>query len=224
MNIPLMDKRVRSLEETVAELKATVSAMSQEMLQYKEETLRSKSSDTTRTALNYALRKAHQESEEAERLQERRDYIEWKVKLALKCGSVVEDLVAPVICDVLRRWFDVPSFYKCSTSLDCCCSKPVAGSKVHRFELIADCGAYTVVSETRYSLDYSDVPLIMDSVRNYRECLPGGCDLNLIGCLAALKAEVSFIKYASAHGILVLAVGEDLMDVMNEPGFKPRIF
>jgi hypothetical protein len=224
MNIPSLDKRVRSLEESVEELKATVSAMSQEMLQYNEETARSKSSGATKTASNYALHKAQQGSEEAERLQEHRDYIEWKVKLALKYGSIASDLVAPVICEVLRRWFDVPSFYKCSTSLDCCYGKQLFGAEPHHFELIADCGAYTVVSETRDSLDYPDVPLIMDSVRNFRECLSTGCDLNLIGCLAALKAEVSFTKYASSKGILVLAVGGDLMDVMNDPGFKPRIF
>lgn len=223
MNIPLLDKRVKSLEETVADLKATVDEASREMRAFKEETRRSKYplGRASGQLQSYSEAEAR---EGAERLQERRDYYQMKVKMALKYGYMVEDLVAPVICEVLRRWLDVPSPYKCSTSVDCCCSNPVAGAKVHHFELLADCGAYTVVSETRYSLDYSDVPLIMDSVRNYRECLPTGCDINLIGCLAALKAEVSFIKYASAHGILVLAVGDDLMDVMNGPGFKPRIF
>jgi hypothetical protein len=223
MNIPLLEKRLRSLEETVADLKATLGKTSLEMRDFKEEALRTK---YLRERLNAKV-ESYSEAEareEADRLQERRDYYQIKVKMALKYGYMVEDLVEPIICDILRRWFDVPSPYKCSTSPHCSGLFADGSGRIRHFDLIADCGDYTVVNKTSYSLDPSNVPRLMDTIQDYRECQPPQCRLNLIGCLAALKAEVSLIKYASAHGILVLAVGDGLMDVMNDPGFKPRIF
>jgi hypothetical protein len=42
--------------------------------------------------------------------------------------------------------------------------------------------------------------------------------------LAALDVDESMIKVASERGIIVLSVGDELMEVVNEPGFKPTIF
>jgi len=32
------------------------------------------------------------------------------------------------------------------------------------------------------------------------------------------------VRYGQKQGLLVLGLGEDLMDVLNDPGFEPREF
>ena len=58
----------------------------------------------------------------------------------------------------------------------------------------------------------------------FREYFPEHKDKKIVGSLGTLYAHKSLIRYASSKGILVLAVGDELMDVMNEPGFKPTEF
>jgi hypothetical protein len=40
--------------------------------------------------------------------------------------------------------------------------------------------------------------------------------------VATLYVDQSLVTYASKKGVLVLAVGDELMDVMNPEGFKPK--
>ena len=92
------------------------------------------------------------------------------------------------------------------------------------FDVIAVCGDYLMVNETKSKLEPSNVPELLETIREFREYFPEYKDKKIIGSLATLFADESLIKYASREGILILAVGEELMDVMNEPGFKPTEF
>jgi hypothetical protein len=40
--------------------------------------------------------------------------------------------------------------------------------------------------------------------------------------LATLAVEESVLTYAEKHGFLVLAVGDEVMEVKNHPGFEPK--
>jgi hypothetical protein len=44
----------------------------------------------------------------------------------------------------------------------------------------------------------------------------------VVGILASLAVEDSVLAYAEKQGFLVLAVGDQLMDVQNHPGFEPK--
>jgi hypothetical protein len=64
----------------------------------------------------------------------------------------------------------------------------------------------------------------MYTIKDVREYFPEYTDRKIIGSLATLYADKSLVKFASRKGIMILAVGNELMDVMNEPGFKPAEF
>ncbi len=90
--------------------------------------------------------------------------------------------------------------------------------------MIAVCGDYVLVNETKSNLGLEDIGKLMDTIEEVREYFPEFRDRKFICSLATLYAEESLIKFASRKGILVLAVGDELMDVKNEPGFKAAIF
>ncbi|MDQ1238606.1 MAG: hypothetical protein QG577_791, partial [Thermodesulfobacteriota bacterium] len=61
----------------------------------------------------------------------------------------------------------------------------------------------------------------MGEIRFY---FPQYTDKKILGSLATLYADPSLVRYASNKGIVVLAVGDDLMDIQNEQGFVPAEF
>ena len=70
----------------------------------------------------------------------------------------------------------------------------------------------------------SDIDELMVTIQDVREYFPEYRGRRFIGSLASLYADDSLISFATRKGIIILAVGEELMDVMNEPGFKPEEF
>jgi hypothetical protein len=92
------------------------------------------------------------------------------------------------------------------------------------FDVIAECGDYVMVTETKSSPNAEDVKDLLKTIGDFRDYFPERKNKKIIGCLATLYAHKSLIKYASGKGILVIAVGEELMDIVNEPGFKPTEF
>ena len=209
MNIPLMDKRVKSLEEMMADLMATVENTSRivaqtsvEMKDFKDE-MRVFRDETRR---------------------EHRNLNKQLGEIANKQGRMTEDLVAPSICRILQEVVECPASYGCGLVVRIRKVNPKDRSRTREFDAIAECGDYVLVNETKSSLAPVDIDKLMDTIAIVREYFPEYKDRKIIGALATLYVDESLIKYASRKGIIVLAVGEELMDIVNEPGFKPAEF
>ena len=238
MNIPLMDKRVRSLEEMMADLIAVSTQTSIEMAAFREEMQedRKKSGEEMRQfreEMQQDRRSFKEEMREfkdsmasfkEEMRHENRDFNKKLGEIAHKQGRMAEDLVAPSICRILREMFHVPEIYKCAANVRYKQIHPEDSGRIKEFDVIAVCGDYVLVVETKSSPISKDVPRLLKTLGVFREYFPEHRDKRVFGGLAMLYADKSLIRYASRKGILVLAVGDELMDVMNEPGFKPAEF
>ena len=145
-------------------------------------------------------------------------------EIANKQGRMTEDLVAPSICRILREVVRCPRRFECGSLVRPRRTHPLDKSRLKEFDVIADCGDYVLVNETKSNLGPEDIGKLMDTIEEVREYFPEFRDRKFIGSLATLYAEESLIKFASRKGILVLTVGDELMDVKNEPGFKAAIF
>ncbi len=209
MNIPLLEDRMRSLEEMMADLIAVSAQTSIEMEKFKDRVDRS-----------------------IERMD--RDSIERKLEqirfnkelgaIAHKQGRMTEDLVAPSICRILREALGLPESRGCNQAERIIRYNSKNREHSKEFDVIAECEGYVMLTETKSAADARDIAELKDTIREFRDYFPEYADRKLIGCLATLSAHESLIKHASREGILILAVGEELMDVMNEPGFKPAEF
>jgi hypothetical protein len=234
MNIPLLENRVRSLEEMMADLIATsentsriAAQTSLEMKAFKEE-MKEEMTEFKDRVEQY-IERIDRDIEEskrdrAERKLEQRRFNQELGAIARKQGRMAEDLVAPSICRILRQLFKIPMMYECGEVVRYRRIHPEDGGRMKEFDVIGVCGDYVMVNETKSKPEPSNIPELLETIREFREYFPEYKDKKIIGSLATLYADDSLVKYASREGILILAVGEELMDVMNEPGFKPAEF
>jgi hypothetical protein len=209
MNVPLLENRMRSLEEMMADLIAVTTQTSIEMEKFKDRVDRS-----------------------IERMD--RDSIERKLEqirfnkelgaIAHKQGRITEDLVAPSICRILREALGLPESCGCNQAERIIRYNSKNREHSKEFDVIAECEGYVMLTETKSTADARDIAELKEAIREFRDYFPEYADRKLLGCLATLSAHESLIKHASREGILILAVGDELMDVMNEPGFKPAEF
>ena len=244
MNIPLIETRVRSLEEMMADLMATVENTSriaaqtsiemkkftEEMKDFKDEMKDFKDEMSGFKDEMSGFKDGVESFKDEMRIfrdesrSERRNFKKQLGEIANKQGRMTEDLVAPSICRILQEVVDCPPSYGCGLVVRIRKVNPKDRSRTREFDAIAECGDYVLVNETKSALAPVDIDKLMDTIAIVREYFPEYKDRKIIGALATLYVDESLIKYASRKGIIVLAVGEELMDIVNEPGFKPAEF
>jgi hypothetical protein len=145
-------------------------------------------------------------------------------EIANKQGRMAEDLVAPSICRILLEILGLPLSYECNQSERVRRRHSKIRGRRREFDVVAEYGDYVLVVETKSTPKPENIPELLAMTREFRDYFPEFKDRKLIAGLAMLYADKSLIRYASSKGILILAVGDELMDVMNEPGFVPSEF
>jgi hypothetical protein len=143
-------------------------------------------------------------------------------EIANKQGRMAEDLVAPSVGPILRKIEDYPETMPVAVSVRPRLIHPSDPSRSREFDTIAVCGNYLLVNDTKSTLSPSDVKKVLKLIPEVREYFPQYKDKKVICSLATLYVDPSLVKHATNHGVLVLAVGNDLMDIMNPEGFKPK--
>jgi hypothetical protein len=144
-------------------------------------------------------------------------------ELANKLGSMAEDLVAPsvprALCTVLGVT-EEPEGMAIRVR-----RRSAADPKVRReFDVVAMCGDYLLINETKSRLDADDVAEFAAVLPTVRDYFPEHAAKRVIGAIASLHVDESVVRRGEAAGLIVLGLGDDLMDVLNSPGFVPRSF
>ena len=137
-------------------------------------------------------------------------------ELANKMGTLVEDIVAPSMPRVARELFgcEILGFFAVRV-------KRALGRQVREYDALLACNDYVLVNETKSTLQASHVDGIANSLEEFREVFPEYRDRKLIGIVASLYVDESVVRYASAKGILALAMGDEAMTVLNPEAAKP---
>jgi len=138
-------------------------------------------------------------------------------EMANRLGTIVEDLVVPSLPRILR---DNLAEDIIDLSVRRKRRRPDGRSK--EFDAIAVTPTLVCLNSTKATLRSADVDRMITEIEELREFFPDYRDVPVIGILATLSAEESVVRYASKLGFLVLAVGDELMEVQNPPGFEPK--
>ena len=75
---------------------------------------------------------------------------------------------------------------------------------------------------TKATLRSADVDSFVADIAAFHTFFPEHDALPLVGILASLAVEKSVLAYAEKQDFLVLAVGDELMEVKNRPDFEPK--
>jgi hypothetical protein len=189
-----------------------------------------KQSEKEREAFSNEIRSLIQAGDERYKQREAERDKEWRRynldlgRIANKHGTMVEDLVGPSICRILRETLGVDEDTPCYEQVRV--KRPYRGDKSRRreFDVIAECLDYVLINETKSSLITADIDKFLETMSSLRDYFPEYADYKLIGAVASLYIDEGVVNYATKKGLLALAVGMELMDVQNPPGFQPKVW
>jgi hypothetical protein len=229
MEQAMLEQRVSTLEDLMAELlrasartQRQVEQTSREMRAFKNEMLAFKDEmrdfkDEMRAFKDEML------AFKDERRESRREMNRRWGELANKMGTMAEDLVAPSIPRILRTVVGCPDNAIESIGVRMRRRHPDT-RQLQEFDVVATCGEYMLINETKSSLDPDAVTQFVELLSRVREFFPEYADKKVIGAIASLYVDPSLVRFAERQGLIVLGFGEDVMDVLNSPEFTPREF
>jgi hypothetical protein len=143
-------------------------------------------------------------------------------ELSNKMGTMAEDLVAPSIPRILQSTVGCPDVEMMAVCLRR--RHPVQPGRSQEYDVVAMCGEYVLINETKSSLNTKDIDDFVQVLSEAREFFPEYAARSFIGAIASLYVDDSVVRYGQRQGVLVLGFGEGIMDILNEPGFIPRRF
>jgi len=144
-------------------------------------------------------------------------------ELSNKMGTMAEDLVAPSIGRILRTTVGCPEDKVDFVTVRTRKRHPVTGHE-QEFDVMAGCGEYLLVNETKSRLDPEGVQDFADRLPQVVDFFPEYAGQQVIGAIASLYVDDSLVRYGERLGLIVLGFGEDVMEVLNTPEFRPKSF
>lgn len=150
------------------------------------------------------------------RQQIRQMNIKWG-EIARKLGTVTEDLVAPSIPRIIQEEFGLEV-----VDLMIRRKKKFADGRTKEYDAIAVAGEYVFADSTKSTLDGDGVREFMKDIQEFRGFFPEYAKNRIVGILASLYIDDGILAYAEKSGFMVIAVGDNLMEVKNTKGFKPK--
>ena len=140
-------------------------------------------------------------------------------ELANKMGTLVEDLVAPSMPRIVKETLDQDVL-----DLTARYRRKLADGRTREFDALTVTADTVCLTSTKSTLRSSDVDRFADEIQAFREFFPEYATYPIVGILASLTVDPSVLNYAERQGLLVLGVGDQVMEVKNSPGFIPRKF
>ena len=138
-------------------------------------------------------------------------------ELANKMGTLVEDLVTPSLPRIIKELLD-----RDVIDLMTRWKRKLADGRVREYDAVAVTADLVCLNSTKSALRSAEVDRFVEEIDRFREFFPEYRDRPVVGILASLAVEESVLNYAEKQGFVVLAVGDQLMEVKNRPGFVPK--
>jgi hypothetical protein len=223
-NVDRLSFEMREFKEEMREFKDEMSDFKDEMKEFKNE-MRDFKDEMKGFKDDMSDFKDESEKFREENRQEQRRFNRELGDIANKYGRMTEDLVAPSVGRILSELLGIKEAEKgCLVNVRIRRRDSQHPNRTREFDAVADLGGYVLFNETRSNLTSRDVKEHIAKVPVFRRYFPEYKDHKLILSVASLQIDKSVINYATRHGVVALAVGHELMDILNGPDFRPKEF
>jgi len=138
-------------------------------------------------------------------------------KLADKMGTMAEDLVAPNLPRIVKEVLNQDIF-----DLTMRRRQKLADGRSRELDALTVTADTVCLTSTQSTLRSADVDRFADDVQAFRAFFPEYAIYPIVGILASLSVDASVLSYVEGQGLLVLGVGDEIMEVKNSPGFIPK--
>jgi chromosome segregation ATPase len=207
-----VEKAIIELKETTSELKNTTVQLSREMSDSKAELER----------VVAQTRKEMSESKaELERVveQTRKEMSESKAELnkkwgdlANKLGTVVEDIVAPNIPTIAKKYFKVEEIQRIMMNLYI---RSESLKKEKEFDLILVAKDLVILNETKTTVRQNYLEEFIQSLPEFFEFFPELKGRKLIPIFSSMSFTPPQLAYLTKHKIYAMSMSGDTMELLN---------
>jgi len=212
----VLEQRVNTLEEVMADLSREVALTTQAVRQAART-----GEQTSREMAEFKTEMQDFKTEMGDFKTEMRKA--WG-ELSNRLGTMAEDLVAPSIPRILRTVLGCPENEIQMSAVRMRRQSSTNPARRREFDVIASCGNYFLINETKSRLSPQDVTDFVATLSAVREFFPEVAEKQIVGAIASLYVDESLVRFGERSGLIVLGFGQDVMDVLNAPGFSPRFF
>ncbi|MDM8531148.1 hypothetical protein QUF63_08240 [Anaerolineales bacterium HSG25] len=149
--------------------------------------------------------------------------------LSRKMGTMVEDFVVPDMPRVLRQLANLPQEEEIVVNVRVkrrlrSNGKQNGQRQMIEFDAMAEAERYVLINETKSTLRSEHVSRFLENLKLTKTYFPEFANYQIIGAISSFHIDSSLVTYASKHGLVVLALGDGLMTIQNEPGFQWKPF
>jgi hypothetical protein len=138
--------------------------------------------------------------------------------MANKMGTITEDLVLPSLPRIVEALFHQPIVDRMIRRVRAI----PATRRAKEYDAVVVTPERVCVNSTKNTLRERDIHQFINDLAEFREYFPEYQPYPLIGILTSLSVDQEILKQAEETGFVVLATGDNLMDMMNSPGFVPK--
>ncbi len=225
-----VEKAIVELKETTSELKNTTVQLSKEMIESRAELDRvlvqtRKEMSESKAELDRVMvqtRKEISESKaELDRVleQTRKEMNESKAELnkkwgdlANKLGTVVEDIVAPNIPTIAKKYFKVEEIQRMMMNLYI---RSESLKKEKEFDLILVAKDLVILNETKTTVRQNYLEDFLQSLPEFFEFFPELKGRKLIPILSSMSFTQQQLAYLTKHKIYAMSMSGDTMELLN---------
>lgn len=139
-------------------------------------------------------------------------------EIANKMGTLVEDMVAPNIKGIAKRYFGCEDFEDFMIRRKKRHSKD--RTKRREFDIIAVCDGSVIVNETKSTPRINYIDDFIMTLKEFYDYFPEYTGKKVIPIFASLYLADEVIAYLTKNNIYAMAIKEDTMDLLNFEDIK----
>jgi hypothetical protein len=138
-----------------------------------------------------------------------------------KMGTLAEDFIAPSIPGILK---EVVNCVDEPTMVGVRIRKRLADGRSQEYDVLAICGDYLLINETKSRLQPEDIPAFVERLQEVRTFLPEYAEKQIIGSLSTFYVDPSLVIHGERQGLLMLGIVDGLLELLNTPELQLRSY
>jgi hypothetical protein len=215
----VLEKFIKSVEIAQMRTEAEIRALKDEMKAFKEEMrdFKNEMKDFKNEMLAFKEEmKDFKDEMLAFKEESRRERAEMNKRwgeITNKLGTFAEDMVAPNIKGIAKRYFGCEDFDFFGVRVKKRHSKDK--SKRREFDCIAVCEDMVILNETKANPKIEYINDFIDILKEFYDYFPEYKDKKLIPIFASMYLGDDLVSYLTKNGIYAMAIKEYTMDLLN---------
>jgi len=213
MRFAAFQDEMKEFKNEMLDFKDEMKEFKNEMLDFKDEMREYKTTANAQIATGNAQIDKHTQMITEIWEDQRKSRKVWN-EMAMKLGSIVEDVVAPNIPRIASELFGITDI------LDFCNRRTMQSridkSKNKEFDVLLFSSEYLIVNETKSTVRMKDLHEFIDFLKvEIYEYLPEARDKKIIPILASFSIPENMVKFLSKNGIYAMALSDETMEIIN---------